>query len=260
MMKYKVFVINLARSPQRMAHIAQQLEDAEVAFERIEGVDGNQLADAEIERVSPARLVRQHYYRDLNKGEVGCSLSHRKAWQKIVDDELDFAFVLEDDIDLESNFADVVELMRELPDSNWDFIKLYPMRKGSPKNIRQSVEYKNHQFISYHKLPLSNGAQVVSKQGARALLKNMSHVVQPVDGHLKSWWTLGIYPFGLIPYCVSQDFERQSDINPHGGLEKMTQRRLTKLYLNWTRAFMRLLARPKLDKKFAQFSKSLSKD
>jgi glycosyl transferase family 25 len=82
-------------------------------------------------------------------------------------------------------------------------------------------------------------------------------VVQPVDGHLKSWWTLGIYPFGLIPYCVSVDLTGLSDINPHGGLEKMKQRKLTKLYLNWQRALARLFATPKLDKKFTQFTNYL---
>ncbi|WP_110458392.1 glycosyltransferase family 25 protein [Shewanella algidipiscicola] len=257
MLKYKVFVINLARSPERMARISQQLADANVPFERIEGVDGNLLSDAEIEQVSPAALVRKHYYRALNKGEVGCSLSHKKAWQQIVDDQLDFAFILEDDIDLESNFADVVELMAGLPHANWDFIKLYPLRKGSPKNIRQSVAYRQHQFISYHKFPLSAVAQVISHQGATRLLQHMPYVVQPVDGHLKSWWSLGIYPFGLIPYCVSVDLQGQSDINPTGGLEKLPQRRLHKLYLNWQRAFMRLVSTPKLDNAFSLFSKSL---
>ena len=42
---------------------------------------------------------------------------------KILDDDLDFAFVLEDDIGLEDNFADVVNLMANLPHANWDFIK-----------------------------------------------------------------------------------------------------------------------------------------
>ncbi|GAB1137542.1 MAG: glycosyltransferase family 25 protein [Shewanella algae] len=257
MMKYKVFVINLARSTERMAHITEQLNRVGVPFERIEGVDGNLLTDEEIEQVSPAKLVQKNYYRALSKGEVGCSLSHKKAWQKIIDDDLDFAFILEDDIYLEDNFSEVVDLMRNLPTKEWDFIKLYPLRKGGQSNIRHAYTYHKHKFISYHKFPISAVAQVVSKKGAKALIKNMPYVVQPVDGHLKSWWTLGIYPFGLIPYCVSVDLTGLSDINPHGGLEKMKQRKLTKLYLNWQRALARLFATPKLDKKFTQFTNYL---
>ncbi|QYJ97545.1 glycosyltransferase family 25 protein [Shewanella alkalitolerans] len=257
MLKYKVFVINLARSPERMTHITEQLNRIGVPFERLEGIDGNELTDSDIERVSPAKLVRQNYYRALSKGEVGCSLSHKKAWQKIIDDGLDYAFILEDDIYLEDNFADVVNLMASLPTQEWDFIKLYPLRKGGLKNIRNTFDYKGHKFISYHKFPISAVAQIVSKKGAQALIKNMPYVVQPVDGHIKSWWTLGIYPFGLIPYCVSVNLTGQSDINPHGGLEKMKQRKLTKLYLNWQRALSRLFATPKLDRKFKLFTNYL---
>ncbi|MCT7943354.1 MULTISPECIES: glycosyltransferase family 25 protein [Shewanella] len=257
MLKYKVFVINLARSPQRLTAISTQLAQLGIPFERIEGVDGGLLSADDIEAVSPKVLAEKSYHRALGKGEIGCSLSHKRAWQKILDDDLDFAFVLEDDIGLEDNFADVVNLMANLPHANWDFIKLYPLRRGGGSNIRDSFDYQGHQFVSYHKFPISAVAQVVSKQGARSLLKHMPYILEPVDGHIKSWWSLGIYPFGLMPYCVSVDLDGLSDINPHGGLEKMKQRKLTKLRLNWTRAFKRMLATPSLDKHFNQFKNSL---
>lgn len=257
MLKYKVFVINLNRSPKRLEAISAQLQQHGIPFERIEGVDGTTLTAEQIEAVSPRLLAQKSYHRDLGKGEIGCSLSHKRAWQKILDEDLDFAFVLEDDIGLEDNFADVVNLMANLPHANWDFIKLYPLRRGGGSNIRDSFDYQGHQFVSYHKFPISAVAQVVSKQGAKSLLENMPYIVEPVDGHIKSWWSLGIYPFGLIPYCVSVDLAGLSDINPVGSLEKMPQRKLTKLRLNWSRAFKRMLVTPSLDKHFNQFKDSL---
>ena len=260
MLKYKVFVINLARSHERLAQISQQLADVNIPFERIEAVEGNRLSADEIEKVSPAHLVKQNYYRDLSKGEVGCSLSHKKAWQKSIDDDLDLAFVFEDDIHLEANFADTINMLLSLPTTDWDFIKLYPLTRKSRKNIQSSMQYGDFEFVNYKKFPLGAMAQAISRQGAELLLKNMPYVVQPVDGHLKSWWTLGIKPFGLLPYCISVDIEGPSDINPDGNLEKSPQRPFTKLYLNWSRALMRFISTPKLENKFNQFTKALKKD
>ena len=257
LLKYKVFVINLARSPQRLEAISAQLQKFGINFERIEAVDGNTYSAEQIEAVSPQALVNKSYYRDLGKGEVGCSLSHKRAWQKVIDDELDFAFILEDDITLEANFGDVIKLFESLPHNDWEYVKLYPMKRGSGKNIRHSFPYKGHEFVTYHKLPLSTAAQVVSYKGAQRLLKNMPYVLEPIDGQLKSWWTLDIYPMGLTPYCVSVAADVGSEINPNGGLERMKQRKLTKLLLNWTRAFKRMIAMPSLDKHFNQFKNSL---
>ncbi|QDE33019.1 glycosyltransferase family 25 protein [Shewanella polaris] len=260
MLKYKVFVINLARSQERLAQIAAQLAEVNIPFERIDAVEGKQLSADEIEAVSPARLAKQHYYRDLSKGEIGCSLSHKRAWQKIIDDDLDLAFVFEDDIHLEANFADTINMILNLPTMNWDFIKLYPLTRKSRKNIQSSMQYGEFEFVTYKKFPLGAMAQAISRRGAESLISHMPYIVQPVDGHLKSWWSLGITPFGLLPYCISVDIEGPSDINPDGNLERAPQRRVTKLMLNWSRALMRFIATPQLEKQFRQFTQALKKD
>ncbi|QBF83154.1 glycosyltransferase family 25 protein [Shewanella maritima] len=258
MHNFKVFVINLASSAERLKHITEQLGKFQVPFERIDAVDGRKLSDEEIEKYSPQSLVQQHYFRPLNKGEVGCSLSHQKAWQKILDDDLDFAIILEDDIYLKDNFKSIVELMAELPTMDWDYIKLFPFKKGGESNVRDSIEYKGHRFVSYHKYPISAVGQIISRRGAQALIKNMPYVVQPVDGHIKSWWELDITPFGLSPYCIGIDVDGQSDINPgQQELNKLKQRKVHKILLNWKRAFNRMLATPKLDKAFNQFKQQL---
>eukprot|EP00439_Symbiodinium_sp_Y106_P057730 s1873_g8.t1 len=54
------------------------------------------------------------------KGMVGCFMSHRRIWQKVVDDDLPAVVVLEDDVRLVDNFkARLGELMSNLPD-DWE--------------------------------------------------------------------------------------------------------------------------------------------
>jgi glycosyl transferase family 25 len=257
MLNYKVLVINLQRSPGRLAKIKQQLEKHGVEFERIEAVDGAQLSDDFIEQVSPAELVRANYYRPLSNGEIACSLSHKKAWQKIIDDNLDFGVVLEDDLQLLDNFKEVIQLLSNLPTTQWDFIKLYPLTRSASRNINQAYDYQSHTFVTYHKFPLGCQGQAISLKGARALVNNMLHVKEPVDSQLKSWWELGIYPFGLLPYCISTEIGGESDINPTGRLEQIKQNKLIKAFNKVSKAFQRLLWQPRLKKAFNDFTNSL---
>ena len=258
MLNYKVFVINLQRSPERLATMQQQLDRLGIAFERIEAVDGLELSPDYLESVSPADLVKANYYRPLSKGEIACSLSHKKAWQKIIDDELDFAIVLEDDLQLLDNFKDVLHLLSHLPTTQWDFIKLYPLTRASKRNINQVFDYQSHQFVTYHKFPLGCQGQAVSLKGARALVENMPLVKEPVDSQLKSWWELGIYPFGLLPYCISTEIGGESDINPGSRLEQIKQNKITKAVNKVSKAFQRFIWQPRLKKAFNQFTKGLN--
>lgn len=257
MLKYKVFVINLERSTQRLADISDQLQKQNIDFERIDAVDGRLLTPEQIEQVSPSALAKTSYHRQLGLGEIGCALSHKKAWQQIIDQQLDFAIVLEDDIKLADNFNQVLDLFINLPKSAWDFVKLYPLTRSSQRNIRQCYSYKEHEFVTYHKFPLGLQAQVISYQGAVKMVENMPYILQPVDGAFKAWWELDITPFGLMPYCVKNDIHGESDINPGRGLEKMPQRKLIKLKLNWSRALVRLVKMPTLDKAFDLFTQKL---
>lgn len=257
MLSYKVFVINLARSPERLAKIALQLDAIGIPFDRIDALDGKELSDEFIEKVSPARIVSKSYHRALSKAEVACSLSHKKAWQRILDEDLDFAIVLEDDVEILENFSDVVTLLSGLPHCNWDFIKLYPLRRRGGKNISNRCDFKGHTFVTYHRFPLGCLGQAISRQGAESLTRNLPYVTEPVDGQLKSWWETGVFPFGLMPYCITTDLGGVSDINPDGKLEEMTQNRYVKIANKLRRASMRLWWTPKLKRKFREFAQSL---
>ena len=91
---FKVLVINLDRSPERLASITEQLDRIGMDFDRVAALDGRELSDDFIEKASPQEIVSKTYHRALSKAEVACSLSHKSAWQTIIDDDLDFGIVL----------------------------------------------------------------------------------------------------------------------------------------------------------------------
>jgi glycosyl transferase family 25 len=110
----KAYVINLARSPERRAHMVDQLRSAGVEYEFIEAIDGRELDLNDSDTVSPVSLGRgQLQSGDWGgdrswSGVVGCALSHFKAYHKILADGADAALVLEDDVMLPADIRQII--------------------------------------------------------------------------------------------------------------------------------------------------------
>jgi glycosyl transferase family 25 len=90
----KTYVINLDRSPGRLAHMAAQLRRLGVPFERVPAIDGRQLRETD-------RVGRP----TLSATESGCFLSHRSAWGRIAKGQDPYGIVLEDDVHIAPGFA-----------------------------------------------------------------------------------------------------------------------------------------------------------
>ena len=92
-----IYVINMAKDTARMASMAQQLAAQGLAYERVEAVVGREL-DAEQKRDS----FSPFWYgllqgRAVTNAELGCSLSHRKVWQMMIDRAQNWVVIFEDD-------------------------------------------------------------------------------------------------------------------------------------------------------------------
>lgn len=90
----KSYVINLDRSPDRWQRMADRLNSIGAAFERVPAVDGRLLSDTEISDVhKPVAGAAA-----MTPEEVGCFLSHRKCWERIVSGPDAYGCVFEDDM------------------------------------------------------------------------------------------------------------------------------------------------------------------
>lgn len=99
------YVINLARSPERRAHITAGLEKTGLDFEIITGVDGRDLDLDDRTTIAPELLAKN----DFAAGTAGCALSHLRAYRKIIADGHDFALILEDDVTVPADLGSIVD-------------------------------------------------------------------------------------------------------------------------------------------------------
>ena len=164
-----VFLINLDRRVDRMEKMTARLGD--LPFGRISAIDGQNLD--ELEFVSQ---IKQH---KMTKNEIACILSHRKIWQKIVDENIPCACILEDDVHLSSSFPDFIINPNWLPD-NFEVIKLETFLGRiylSFKKMR-ARDRLLRELGSTHE---GTGGYIFSQKGANRLLGITKQLNRPLD-------------------------------------------------------------------------------
>ena len=95
------YVINLARSHDRRAHITAELKKTGVDYEIMTAVDGRDFDLNDPALVDPSLSNLSQFL----AGTTGAALSHMNVCKKIIADGLDKALVLEDDVILPADLG-----------------------------------------------------------------------------------------------------------------------------------------------------------
>lgn len=195
--KLGILVINLDRSPRRLAAMASQLDRMGLEWERFAATDGNALGkDAAACGYSPS-LNRKQYPRNLNAGEIGCFVSHRRAWQYVLAKGWDGAVILEDDVRLSGELPAAIDALQHAW-GRWDAVKFIGC--GRKTLCRAPLGLDNRLTLGYYiKTPVHTGAQAITAQSAQKLLGSTQTFGRPVDVALQWWWETGVRFQGLEP-------------------------------------------------------------
>jgi glycosyl transferase, family 25 len=184
----KAFILHLERASSRAATVQSLRASMAIESEVLAAVDGALLSQQEVDQAYARRRFRPVYPFPLTRTEVGVFLSHRLAWRRIVDDALDFAFIFEDDAQIEpAAFAAVVAFVT-LERSAWDYVLLpaEPIRNGTPV-----VSHGDFMLMRPDAPPLRAIAQIVSLAAAKRLLDRTLPFDRPVDTMLQMTWLTG---------------------------------------------------------------------
>ncbi len=192
--RFRVYVINLDRSPDRLAHMRTQLERAGLTFERAPGILGGELpahlkpwfCGGEGRIVSPLKL-----------GEIGCDAAHLAVHLKIAaGDYAPVALILEDDVTVSPDLASIIcEALDQMP-ATWDILRL----SNAPKRAYAPLADLggNRQLVRYSKVPNSAAAYLLSREGARKLSRPGLRT-RVIDEYLRRPWLAGLDTYGVVP-------------------------------------------------------------
>ncbi|MEO1493257.1 MAG: FkbM family methyltransferase [Pseudomonadota bacterium] len=131
-MAVPVLCINRTVDRDRWAHFLQAAETLGITPIRIPAVDAHSAAFA-----APlyADLIAEHFWGepDIKPGALGCFLSHRRAWQHVLENDLDHALICEDDVRLtaiaETVLSDVIDNTADMVFAN---DRMAPFAKNAP--------------------------------------------------------------------------------------------------------------------------------
>lgn len=242
-MNFKILVINLESSADRLVSMQAQCDRLGLTFERVAAVRGSELSPAEKAEVYDLDTNTNKYDKVLNDGEIGCYMSHYRCWEKILSDDLDFALILEDDGILTDEMPKYLEKLADTF-TEWDYIKFSHGRK--PKEDVASVDIGDGLTIGQCiKLPSTTTGQLVSRDGAKKLLKHALPIARPIDMDIQYWYEKSLRCFVARPFPVlNGDFG--SEINKVTDRRKVDKNRGRRIWQKIKFEFMLLINRGKL--------------
>lgn len=235
-----VFVINLERDVERRSHMQRLLNNLDIDAEFIPAVDGTKLTDADKAMYNETQALKI-YGSPMLPTEIGCYLSHYRLLQRIVRDNIPFALILEDDLDISPSLpATVTELLHQ-PDPSWLVVRLESLRSrvvnpqtnrecGKPvMTLTAGVLYK----LGVHVLGF--GAYLISREGAKRMLDYGQRIFMPIDQTMDRFWDNGIVPYVVRPFPIRQrtDFESRIGSRPKG--RHLSQPLKFRLWRRWQR-------------------------
>lgn len=206
-----VFIISLASSIERRGKIRSRLEQLGMAYEFVDGID---LRNTDIMQHPRYDSVRRRlcFGRDLQPGELGCLLSHRKVYEIMVTRAIPHALVLEDDASLEDDLPQVLASLIRLPIS-WDLVRFLDKKKVYRRKCRRICMIDHVHELS--RLPTNSGGAygyLLNQRGAARLLELMEkNWLQNDVLHSRAWMT-GLEVFIVRPSPVRHDNDMNSTI------------------------------------------------
>lgn len=215
----QVFVISLKSSTQRRELIRKRLEELKLPCHFIDGIDLRESNINEHPEYDGKRR-RMYFGRDLAPGELGCLLSHRKAYQKIVDDAIPHALILEDDAGLESDLPEVIRLMVNSP-IEWDMIRFLDKKKVYRKKCRSiGLIDSTHELA---RLPTNSGGAygyLMTNRAATRLVELMQHNWLQNDVLHSRTWKTGLTVYIMRPSPVTHPTEDDDSVIGNQRYEK----------------------------------------
>ena len=209
-----IYIISLPGETTRRAYMANQMQRLGLGYTFTDAIDGRRLNAEEIAHAYDATRAKQTRYGELNRGEIGCALSHKKIWQQLVASQDLGWIVLEDDALLAEDAPAVLALLSTQ-------VKAGEVAVFVQTN-ENSFAWKQKSLVPPYRLVYVNQAFVgavgyyISKKAAENLLAHISYIYFPIDFWYQTPGFKGIVPVKAIVPPLVKNVPFDSTIGARG--------------------------------------------
>lgn len=214
----QVYVVSLKDSIDRQNSITTQCEKLDISPVFIDAVNGKDLSNSEVSQYCNQKKAKQLFGRELLLGEIGCALSHKKIYQKIVDENIPYAVILEDDAIFDRDFSIVVKNIMAAPLS-WELI-LLGHYKSNLKGLKSPISlWHRHRITSKFLLGrlvdfgFGTHGYMITLEGAKKILIELVEIHRPLDHYTPDSKLLNIYALSPTVVNVDDNFDTLIDEN-----------------------------------------------
>lgn len=141
--QYQCFVINLEQAVERKKFISQQLDQLRLPYEIIPAVNGKELSEQEMMASYDRQKALSTGFHDLAPAEIGCALSHISVYRKMIENNIPYALILEDDALLST---DLPQVLADLPGKLNQLESHIVILSHVPRYQKHTIRALNNQF------------------------------------------------------------------------------------------------------------------
>ena len=185
----RTFIINLKESTDRRQYMINEMKKTNLEYEFFDAVNGKNIRN--IDEI----YLREESFKKIRKiltyGEIGCAMSHLLIYKKMIDENIEQALILEDDIIVSNDFKRIFnELLK----------KIY----------RQTVASK-YSLVKIFDSGYGTYGYIIDNAAARVIYSMNYPVLYEADRWNVFWKFIDIYV--LLPYIINYDKDSVSMIN-----------------------------------------------
>lgn len=183
----KVYIINLKKDIEKKEYMLDLVKKYFSNYSIFEAVYGKELSTEYTNNLLDFTKMQKYLKRNLTAGEVGCSLSHIKIYEDMINNDTEKALILEDDISFDNNLLEIINNIEKL-DLNWDIILLgHHTYFSRDVDTLTSFWSKKHKLSNLYNLrrPSELGygtyGYLISRNGAIKLVNELEKFYKPID-------------------------------------------------------------------------------
>ncbi len=207
----RTFVISLKDATERRKLMAQQLEKLGIEFEFLDAFWGADYYDDE--KFFSKQLSKHYEKRLLSPGEVGCALSHLAIYKKIIEENIPYALIFEDDAVIS---PDILKVLPEI-EKNIKQNQMITLTKCTFSYKKGRIHLYDDYYISkpymikYGSIAQAPG-YIITKEAAEKIYSFNFPVCVPADNW--GWYRKQIDFRGIVPTqtLVHQNMSLESSI------------------------------------------------
>lgn len=180
----KNYVISLQSAKQRREHINTEFNKHNIKYEFLDAIIPSQLDDIEkLTNIAFSKALK------LSAGEKACFASHAILWKKMIDDNIDFLGIFEDDIFLGKDSNQYLNNTDWLNDINeqtsFDIIKIETFLSKTHLSKEYIAINQNRKIKQLKSMHTGTAGYILSLAGARRIFQVINSIsadeLMPVD-------------------------------------------------------------------------------